>query len=368
MSEVLDLFLALARIPSPPGEERAVVDAVRDVLAGLGIEAEEDDAASRIGGDAGNLLARIPATAPGTPIFLNAHVDTVPVLAELDPAVEGEWVVNRAPAILGADNKASVAGMIDGIRRVLEEGIPHAGVELVITVQEEIGLRGAWAFDASRLEAEIGFVYDVDGDPGAMVMRAPSQFSIDLGFRGRAAHAGIAPEEGRSAIHAAALALSRLSLGRVAPGASRSAGMIAGGSQRNVIPERCDVQLEVRALDDAQVVALVQEVVDAANAAAAETGCSVEIAQRREYTTYAFADDDDVVRLARRALAAAGIEARPIETGGGADAHAFNAAGKRCLNLSSGMELIHTPDERIRVAHVEDLSRVTVELIRAAAG
>ena len=367
MDTALDLFLALARIPSPPGQERACVDLVRDVLASFGVASDEDGAGPRIGGDAGNLYARIPGTVPGTPLFFNAHVDTVPLVAGLDPAVEGEWVVNREPAILGADNKATVAGMVDGIRRVVREGIPHAGIELVITVQEEIGLLGAKAFDASRLEAEVGYVYDVDGDPGAMAMRAPSQITLDLEFRGRAAHAGMEPERGRNAIHAAAIALSRLTMGRVAPGASRSVGVIEGGTQRNVVPERCTMQMEVRSLDDAQVAVLAQEIVDAANAAAAETGCSVEIAQTKEYTAYAFTDGDDVVRLARRALEAAGCEVREIETGGGADAHAFNEAGKRCLNLSSGMEAIHTPDERIRVDHVEALSRITVELIRAAA-
>ncbi len=367
MDSALDLFLALARIPSPPGHERACIDLVREVLAGLGVAAEEDDAASRIGGDAGNLYARIPANAPGTPLFFNAHVDTVPLTAGLDVQVEGEYVVNREPAILGADNKATVAGMLDGIRRVLAEGIPHAGIELVITVQEEIGLLGAKAFDAARLEAELGYVYDVDGDPGAMTMRAPSQITIDLAFRGRAAHAGMEPERGRNAIHAAAIALSRLTMGRVAPGASRSVGVIEGGTQRNVVPEHCAVQLEVRSLDDAETATLAQEVIDAANAAAAETGCSVEIAQVKEYTAYAFTDDDPVVRLARRALTAAGCAVREIETGGGADAHAFNEAGKQCLNLSSGMESIHTPEERIKVAHVQALSDITVELIRAAA-
>ena len=367
MDTALDLFLALARIPSPPGQERACVDLVRDVLASFGVASEEDDAGPRIGGDAGNLYARIPGTVPGTPLFFNAHVDTVPLVAGLDPAVEGDWVVNREPAILGADNKATVAGMVDGIRRVVREGIPHAGIELVITVQEEIGLIGAKAFDTGRLHAEVGYVYDVDGDPGAMTMRAPSQITLDLEFRGRAAHAGMEPERGRNAIHAAAIALSRLTMGRVAPGASRSVGVIEGGTQRNVVPERCTMQMEVRSLDDAQVAVLAQEIVDAANAAAAETGCSVEIAQTKEYTAYAFTDEDDVVRLARRALEAAGCEVREIETGGGADAHAFNEAGKRCLNLSSGMEAIHTPDERIRVDHVEALSRITVELIRAAA-
>lgn len=367
MDTALDLFVALARLETPAKHERAAIDLCREVLASFGVDAIEDDVAAEIGGDAGNLYARIPGTVPGTPLFFNAHVDTVPPSGPIDPVIEAGYVVNRHPTILGADNKATVAGMIDGIRRVVREGIPHAGIELVITVQEEIGIVGARAFDVGRLEATTGYVYDVDGDPGGMVMRAPSQITMDLVFRGRAAHAGIAPEDGRNAIHAAGIALSILEFGRVAPGASRNVGVIEGGSQRNVVADHCVVQCEVRSLDDAEVVRLAQETIDAANAAAARTGCSVEIAQTREYTAYAFASDDEVVRLARTALDAAGCPPREIETGGGADAHAFNEKGLRCLNLSSGMEHIHSPDERIKVADVEALSRITVELIRAAA-
>jgi tripeptide aminopeptidase len=366
VSRALDLFLALARLETPPGRERAAIDLVRAELAALGIDSEEDDVGPSIGGDAGNLHARIPGTAPGEPIFLNAHVDTVPPDGPIEPVIEDGWVVNANPTILGADNKASVAGMIDGIRRILETGMPHAGIELVITVQEEVGLKGARAFDCGRLAARLGFVYDVDGPPGRIVLRAPSQISIDAVFRGRAAHAGIAPEEGRNAVHAAARALAALEFGRLPSGASRNVGTIEGGRQRNIVPDECRVGLEMRSHDDAEVVRLAAETADALAAAATGAGCDVDIAERREYTAYAFSPDDPVVAIARRALTAAGCAVEEIETGGGADAHAFNAAGLSCVNLSSGMELIHSPDERIRVEHVDLLSDITVELARAA--
>ena len=367
METALDLFVALARLETPPGHERPAVDLVRDVLASFGVESDEDDCGPALNGDAGNLYARIPGTVAGTPLFFNAHVDTVPPSGPIDPVVEGDYVVNALPTILGADNKATVAGMIDGIRRVVRDGIPHAGIELVITVQEEIGILGAKAFDVGRLEARTGYVYDVDGRPGGMVMRAPSQITMNLAFRGKAAHAGIAPEDGRNAIQAAGIALSMLEFGRVAPGSSRNVGVIEGGSQRNVVAEHCAVQAEVRSLTDAEVVRLAQETVDAANAAAAQVGCSVEVSQTREYTAYSFSNDDEVVRIARAGLMAAGCMPREIETGGGADAHAFNEKGLNCLNLSSGMEFIHSRAERIRVEDVNMLSAMTVELIRAAA-
>lgn len=366
MDTALDLFLALARLPTPPGRERAAIDLVRDQLAEFGVNAEEDDAGPRIDGDAGNLYARIPGTVPGTPIFFNAHVDTVPPSAPIEPVIRDGYVVNQQPTILGADNKASVAGMVDGIRSVLRDGIPHAGIELVITVQEETGLRGAKAFDTDRLEARVGYVYDVDGAPGGMVMRAPSQLTFNLLFRGKAAHAGIAPEAGRNAIQAAARALAGLAFGRVGPGASRNVGVISGGRQRNIVADLCAVEIEVRSLDDAEVGRLGQETIDAANAAAAETGCSVEVVQQREYTAYSLSANDQVVQMARTALLAAGCPPVELATGGGADSHVFNERGFACLNLSSGMEMIHSEDERIAVADVEALARITIELIRAA--
>ena len=366
MDTALELFLALARLSTPPGEERAAIDLCRDVLAELGIESDEDDAGSRIDGNAGNLYARIPGTVAGTPLFFNAHVDTVPPSAPIDPVERDGFIFNANDTILGADNKATVAGMIDGIRRVLRENIPHAGIELLITVQEEIGLLGAKEFDTDRLVAQVGFVYDVDGPPGRVVLRAPSQLSMNITFRGKAAHAGIAPEDGRNAIHAAAKMLADLEMGRLGAGSSRNVGLINGGSQRNIVPDTCSLQLEMRSLDDAEVVKIAQETVAAANAAAAATGCSVELAQTREYTAYGFADDAPVVALARTALLAAGCQPSMIETGGGADAHVFNERGMQCLNLSSGMEAIHSANEHIAVADVEALSRITVELIRAA--
>lgn len=366
MSEALRLFLELAALSTPPGRERAAIDLCAAYLRDLGAEPVEDDAGDRIGGDAGNLLARFPATAPGRMLMLNGHVDTVPPLAAIVPEVVDGYVVNREPTILGADNKASVAAILAAVGAVIGQGLPHAGIEVLITVQEEIGLRGAKAFDQGVLEAELGYVFDVDGALGGMVMAAPSQRTIDLTFRGRSAHAGIAPEEGLNAIQAAARGLATLPFGRLPSGASRNVGVIEGGSQRNIVPASCEAQVEVRSLDDAEVVTLAQETVDAALLGASETGCEVDCAVRTEYTAYAFRADDAVVRLAEQALGAAGYVPRPITTGGGADAHTFNERGLPCLNLSSGMEAIHTPDERIAVADVEGMERISRGLLEAA--
>src|SRR5437016_2835179 len=145
-SDVLDLFLELTALPSPPGEERAVADAVLRYLRQLGLEADEDDAGPRVGSTIGNLFARVEPTADGgTPLFFCAHLDTVPPTGPIEPVVDDGVVLNSADTILGADNKSAVAAMLDATRRVLAENRPHSGIELLFTPKEEVGLLGAAA-------------------------------------------------------------------------------------------------------------------------------------------------------------------------------------------------------------------------------
>src|SRR6476660_6483112 len=214
-SEVVDLFTELAAIPSPPGEERAVADVVIGYLRDLGLSVDEDDAGQKVGSNIGNVYCRLEATDGGNPIFLCAHLDTVPPEGPIEPVVEDGVVRNAAGTILGGDNKAAVAAMLEGTRRIVSEGRPHAGIELVFTTKEEVGLVGAAAFDATRLEADLGFVYDHAAPIGEVVIGAPSARAFEVRFHGRAAHSGIAPEEGRSAILAAARAIADLRLGRI---------------------------------------------------------------------------------------------------------------------------------------------------------
>jgi tripeptide aminopeptidase len=359
-SEVLPLFLELAVIPSPSGDEEAVAERVRAYLRDLGIEAEGDDA--------GNLLARLPATPgeTGEPIFLCAHLDTVPASGPIEPVVEEGVVTNAADTILGADDKAAVAVLLEAARLLLAEGRPHAGVELLFTTREETGLEGAFAFDESRLEARLGFVYDYSGPVGEVVVAAPSGRAIDVVFTGRPAHAGINPEDGRSAIVAAARAITDLRLGRIDEETTANAGLIEGGSALNVVPARCRLAVEARSRDDRKLADLVQEMLDSFAFAAAVADCEVEARVEDKYRGYHLAPEDPALLLARAALVRAGFELRAVEVGGGADANVFNERGLHCVNLANGMANVHTADEAIAVADLEAMIGVTLELVAAA--
>ena len=217
-------------------------------LRDLGLTVDEDDAGRTVGSDSGNLYCRVEpnGNGGGTPIFLCAHLDTVPPTGPLQPVIEDGVVRNAGGTILGADNKSAVAAMLEGTRRVLAENRPHAGIELLFTPKEEVGLLGAAAFDHTRLHARVGSVYDHAAPIGDVILGAPYSQALEVSFHGRASHSGMFPEEGRSAIAAAARAISDLRLGRVDEETTSNVGLIQGGSAPNIIPEWCTLSAEAR--------------------------------------------------------------------------------------------------------------------------
>jgi tripeptide aminopeptidase len=367
-SEVVDLFTDLAALPSPPGEERAVADAVTRYLRDLGLDVDEDGAGAQVGSTIGNLYCRLDPTADGagTPVFLCAHLDTVPPTGPIKPVIDDGFVRNEGGTILGADNKSAVAAMLEATRRVLAENRPHAGLELLFTPKEEVGLLGAGAFDHDRFRADIGYVYDQAAAIGEVILGAPYSHSMEVRFHGRAAHAGMYPEEGRSAIAAAARAIADLRLGRLDDETTANVGVINGGTAGNIVPEWCTFLAEARAHDERKLGEVVQEMLDAIAFAGGLEDCEVETEVHKSYRGYRFKRDDDVVRIAHTALERSGFTPTYALSGGGADANVFNERGLRCLNLANGMQDIHTPDERIAVDDLERMVDVTLALLDVA--
>ena len=369
-SPLVDLFLELCAMPSPSGSERAVADRLAAYLTDLGLEWDEDDAAKRLDGEAGNIYCRIPPTngTSGTPIFLCAHTDTVPPETTIDPVIGEDGIVrNAAGTILGSDNKAAVVVMLEAVRRILEGSREHAGIELLFTPQEEVSLRGADAFDHSRFVATTGYVYDQGAAIGEIVVGSPHARLLEFRFHGAAAHAGMHPEDGRSAIAAASRAIADFRLGRVDEETSANVGVISGGTARNVVPEWCSFTAEVRSHDERKAVELAREMLESAAFAASLADCDVESEVRPSFPGYRFRESDPPVRLAAEALQRAGYTPTYALSGGGADANVFNARGLQCVNLANGMMEIHTPDEHIAVADLEGMVAVTLALVEVAA-
>jgi tripeptide aminopeptidase len=366
--EVLDLFVELAAVPSPPGEERAVADLVTGYLRDCGLHVDEDDTRGETGSTMGNLYTRVERTAAGgEPLLLCAHLDTVPPTAPIEPTVEDGIVRNAAGTILGADNKATVAVMLDAVRRTVGENRAHAGIELLFTPKEEVGLVGAYAFDYTRLTAKLGYVYDQAAPIGTVILGAPFSRSLEVTFHGRAAHSGMHPEEGRSAIAAAARAITEMRLGRVDELSTANVGTISGGTAANVVPEWCTFVAEARSHDETRLADLIQEMQDAITFAAGVADCDVETRMRKSYRGYRFARSDRAVALAATALERCNHPVTYELSGGAADANVFNERGLQCVNLANGMTHIHTPDEHIAVDDLEAMVEVTLALLDEAA-
>jgi tripeptide aminopeptidase len=332
----------------------------------MGLEVDEDDAGPRAGSDSGNLFARIPGRGEHS-VLLCAHLDTVPPLAPIEPViVDGGWE-NANEGILGADNKAAVAVVLELARRAVAGAEPAAvGIELLFSVNEENGLHGAKAFDVSRLSSRFGYVFDHASPIGEIVIASPTYQRIIADFHGRAAHAGIRPEDGRSAILAAANAIASMRLGRLDPETTANVGTIAGGTAGNVVPERCRVHAEARGVSDARVEAVATEVIDRLHDAANAGECDLDVTVEKMFQGYRSKPTAPEILTAERALRACGYEPRHIVTGGGSDANAFVLAGFPCANLANGTERNHEPGERVSVDALDGMLEVAIALVEEA--
>jgi tripeptide aminopeptidase len=364
-SSLYERFVRLCEIRSPTGEEREVVDTIAAELGALGLEVSEDGAAAPAEAGAGNLLARLPGRSERWLMFC-AHADTVPHRGQVE-VVEDEGVFrSRGETILGADNKAAVAVFMELAARCAAEQ-PPVGIELVLTVAEEQGLRGAKVFDVSTLRSEQGFVLDHAGPVGQVVVETPTQQSILADFVGVEAHAGVRPEDGSSAIAAAAAAVARMDLGRLDKGTTANVGLISGGTAGNVVPGHCGIHAEARSLDTERAAAVAGRIADACAWGASEHGCDVDVRIEEIFRGYKLPSSSAALALAETGLQSAGLEPDRVAIGGGSDANALRLAGFDCVLLANGTDHVHTAEEMVPARSLDKMLEVCEGIVAAAA-
>jgi tripeptide aminopeptidase len=363
---LISLFCALASIPSPSGSERACGDAVIAELTTLGLEVRPDGIGASLGSDCDNLYCRIPATTTGTPVFFCAHLDTVPPTDVLNPVLVDGVLRNATPSIVGADNKAALVVILETIRTLVIDELPHAGVELIFTISEELGLVGSTAFDCSVIHARSGYVLDHPGAIGGYVQAAPSRFVVRARMHGRAAHSGIAPEDGINAIVPLAGAIAAL------PATSKlvnvNVGRIEGGSALNIVPDFAEASVDVRAVEASDAEQVVAEIEAILKSQADQAGCALEVDVRSPYSAYRVPQDSVALRLALAAFAHHGLPVKAWDTRGGSDANAFCKQGLDCLNLTHAAVGFHAPDEHVAVSDLVLMKAVLLSIIAESCG
>ena len=372
---LVDEFARLAAINSPPLREGAIASYLEERLRRLGGKVCFDNAAATTGGEVGNLVAYFPETGKATePLLFSVHMDTVEPGGQVEPVLRDGVFYSAGDTVLGADDKAGIAELIEALEVAREQGIAHGPIEVVVAIAEEIGLVGAKHLDYGLLKARKGFALDTKGID-QMVLKAPGANRLKVEITGLAAHAGLAPELGISAIQTAALALGRMHLGRIDYETTANIGRIEGGVASNIVPQKVLLEGEARSHDPHKLQAQTEHMLACFEGAADDMAREIDgrrvrpvvsVEVKADFPSMAVAEEAPIVTLARRAAEAVGHDLKVRLGGGGSDANIFNGHGIEMIILATGMEGVHTHDESVAVADMVHVTELLVEIIRQA--
>ncbi len=366
--EMVQEFCELVRIPSLSGREGRVAEVLAAKLSEMGLTVEFDRAHEAIGGEVGNLIAKLPARDPARPtLMLQSHMDTVAPGEGIRPVVAGDCITSAGDTILGADAKAGVTVILSALRRIVAEAPAHGELQVVFCIAEETGLNGAFNLDYSRISPRYAFVFDGGKAAGRMTTAAPSAYKIAYEVTGLAAHAGVRPEAGINAIQAAASGIARMRLGRIDHETTANIGLIGGGQARNIVPDRCTIKGEARSHDEDKLSTQVAHMQMCLEHAAKEAGARLlEPQVEASYRCFSLSEDAPVVQVARRAAEALGLEPKTEIGGGGSDANVFNEHGIPAVICATGSEGAHTLQERLDIEQFVKCADWLVEIIKTA--
>lgn len=365
---LIDEFMELVKTDSETGDEREICDLLKDKLTSLGLKVVEDDSAEKTGHGAGNLVATLQGTIDDAPtVYFTCHMDTVAPGKGVKPSIRDGYIVSDGTTILGSDDKAGLAALLEGLRILQEQKIPHGTIQLIITAGEESGLLGARHLDRSLVHADFGFALDSNGPVGEIITSAPSQVKILATIYGKAAHAGVNPEDGISAIQVASRAISKMPLGRIDEETTANIGRFQGGTASNVVPERVEILAEARSRDEQKLQAQVEKMVRAFHEAAEEFNAKAEVETITLYPAFKFDESDLVVQKAIAAVKQVGREPKIGASGGGSDANVIAGYGIPTVNLGIGYENIHTTSERMPIAELVKTAELVLALVKECA-
>jgi tripeptide aminopeptidase len=366
---LVDEFMELVRVDSETRFEREIAEVLKRKFTELGLEAVEDGSAEQTGHGAGNLIFTLKGNRDNVPtIYFTSHMDTVTPGKGIQPRIEGEYIKSDGTTILGSDDKAGIAAMLEGIKVLKEKGLSHGDIQFVITAGEESGLVGAKHLERDLVKAEYGYAFDSNGSVGEIVVAAPTQAKLHITVFGKSAHAGVAPEKGISAIQVASKAISRMPLGRIDHETTANIGRFEGGGATNIVCERVDILAEARSLDSGKLERQVEAMKKALQSAAADFRARAEVRVDMMYPAYRYDESDPVVQLGMAAVRRIGREPSLHESGGGSDANVMNGLGIPTVNLAVGYENIHTTQEQMPITELVKAAELFVAVIEEVCG
>ncbi len=368
-----DHFIKLVQIDSLSKKERAVALELQKDLEALGAKVEFDQAGEAVEGEVGNLIARLPGTdSARPPLLLSAHMDTVVPGEGIKPVVEGDKIQSDGTTILGGDDKSGIAIIMEVLRTLRDQKIPHGEIEVVFTICEEFGLVGAKHLDISKLKSKYGLVLDCD-NVGFLFTQSPSSDRLEFKVHGLEAHAGVCPEEGVSAIQIASEAISRMKLGRIDFETTANVGIIQGGLATNIVPNYVYVKAESRSHSDEKLAAQTAHMRECFQQAAKKFSVTIDgkkmtgrVEEKiwRDYDRMNVGKTTPIVQSVLEAAKNLAFRVETKATGGGCDANVFNQKGITVANLGTGMHNIHTVKEWLSINEMAQAAEIVLETVR----
>lgn len=362
-SRILDTFLALVTTDTQTTREGKMADLLQSRLEAMGFTVQRDRAGERIGGETGNLIAKLKGTCGSRPLLLCAHMDRVSPGTGIKPQIRDGVITSDGTTVLGADDAAGLAAILEGIQSALERGIDRPDIEVVFTVAEEGGLNGSKNLDYSLLQAKEAFIFDSSTPVGSVINQAPAQTKVTYRVIGKGAHGGVEPEKGINALVVASHALTRMKLGRIDAETTANLGIAQGGTATNIVMEVFEMKGDVRSLVIEKMEAQVRHMTEVFEKTAAKFGARVEADIQFSYGPVNLKPGEEVLERACAAIRRAGLSPSLRATGGGSDANVFNTKGIKACNLGVGYRGAHSLTESIEIASLERAAQVVYGLI-----
>ena len=372
MDRLVEYFISLVEIDSESKDEKRVAEKIANDLSEMGAEVIFDHAHHATHGNVGNLIANFKGKIDKTPLLLCAHTDTVKPGIGIKAVIKDGYIKSDGSTILGSDDKAGIAEIVEAIRRLNKEGYEYAPIQVLFTISEELGLLGAKNLDYSLIDAEVGYALDWHG-VGTIVTHAPSLNIFEIIVTGKEAHSGGSPEKGINAIQIAGEALGKLKLGRIDFETTANVGNIKGGLAHNIVPKECFISGEVRSHNEEKLEKVTNDIIKTFEEVAAKYEVKLDagvIKARskanvlKDFAALKIDEEEEIVKIAEQAARNIGVEPKIVTGGGGSDANIFAEHGLVVPIIGTGMNDVHSTQENIKIDDLEKVTQWVIEIIK----
>lgn len=362
-NRLVEEFIELVKIDSLSRKERKICETLKLKLINLGYSPIEDNAGQKISGECGNIICNIKGSKNVPAILLTAHMDTVVPGIGKKPIVAGDIIKSDGTTILGGDDAAGLAIILEVLKVLKEKNIQHGDIQIAFTIAEEAGLLGSKNMDFSKIHAKYGFILDSDGRVGCAAIKAPAQNKIHVVVKGKASHAGMEPENGISAFSIMAEAITNMKLGRIDEETTANIGMINGGVATNIVCDSVEIECEARSRQHTKLETQTTHMRECFEKAATKWGGQVEFKSEIEYPSFNIEKDSAIVKIMETAASKCGLVFEGVATGGGSDTNIINSKGIEAVDISIGMSKVHSVDEQISITDIQNAALFLIAII-----